>query len=777
MPGFAVSMPMSDDDIEGQIPQGTDAAPVPFWSAVGASAQDGLTNQRLGARDDYLATAYQQRDADIQRRTGEYVSSPVDVPAGQGEGGASLYQVLAGSPDAEAAYEAKVDALRAKYPTQMAGVPTGDQVRGQVADQLNAIAARAQQGAASHPVGAFFGGVVGGLADPLTNAAMVSGVGEGAPIAMRMLMQSGLWGSLAAVEAPGKAADAAAVGGPAYGLPQALADVGGGLAAGPIFEALHAGGSALFKAAVAPVADRLGALLRSPAGDAERGALNVLDGAQRDSAGVGPLRSGSDFDAGLTSLETASPPPPIEPSRDIGELFAPAAPAPGPGLETAPTFAASPPGSALFERAEYRGRAIYAGTFDPAALKTDAATFQYKSDGDAAGVTDRLRGVQAWDPTSSGKIIAWQGEDGALTIADGHQRLGLAGRMADKGFEPRLDGYLFREADGWRPQDVRTIAALKNIREGQGNPLDAAKVFRDSPSSINDDSLPVSGDFIRQAKGLARLSPDAFGMVVNKVIPERYGAIIGDLAGDRPDLHAGLARLVKAGDPQNRDEAHALVQEGLLDEWIKSQGAQSDLFGDSPAQSVAIGRAKLRAWLLKSLRSDTRIFGQLVRHADAIEAGGNTLARDANEASLAVTNVALESIAKLGMRAGELGDAMNEAARRIAQGEKPGDVGKGILARVKSAIANGERIDEGRAGLLAPGPPGPGAEEAAGLFDEPGGKGQAGQIAEKPEDVAAEPALAEAEMGDHHPSLFEDIPGDERESAALDHLRNCAPGE
>lgn len=775
MPAFPESIPLSQGDIEAQIPQGQDEPHMPFWSAVGASVTNGLANQQMGARENYLATAFLQRDNDIQQRTGQRVVGPSDMVSlgGDPQAQPDPYQVMATGPDADAAYEQRVEELRTKYPAQMSGVETGDQVRARVSGQLNQFATRAGTASLQHPVGSFIGGAAASLDDPLNLLAGASGVGEAGPIAARMLTQSALWGSVAAVEAPGKAAEAHAVGGPAYGVPEALGDIGGALATGPLFELLHAAGGA----ALAPLLRRAGALLASPEADAERGAVNAMETSALVSKGVGPLRSGVDFDAGVQSLAAGAPPPPIEPARDLGDLFGPTSPPPGAARATASTFADAPAGANLYERTDYRGRPIFAGSFDPRQISTDAATFQFKDNSDAAGVTDRLKGVQAWDPTSSGKVITYAGEDGRLVIADGHQRLALASRLEAAGFEPQLDGFLFRAADGWTPQDVRVISALKNIRENSGTPLDGAKVLREAPYALSDDSLPVSGQFIQQARGLARLSPDAFGAIVNRVLPERYGAIIGQLAGDRPDLHAGLVRLLKAGDPANMDEAHALVQEGLQDEWIRQQGAQGDLFGESPAQSVAIGRAKLRAWLLGNLRSDSRLYGQLTKHADAIEAAGNLLARDANQASLATTNVALENISKLGMRAGELGDAMNEAARRIAAGGRVAEEGKGILIRVKSAIKNGERIDEGRAGLLDPAPPSKPAETAAEAFDEVAGKGQAEQAGGKPvgEAEAAAPAEEDA-TGGFHPSLFEDIPGAEREDLALAHLKTCAGG-
>ncbi len=436
------------------------------------------------------------------------------------------------------------------------------------------------------------------------------------------------------------------------------------------------------------------------------------------------------------------------------------------------------PGDVL-ARTEYRGRPIYAASVDPRQTSAAPEMFQYKSGGDGEGVTQRLLGVKAWDPVSSGKAVFWQDEAGQVFVADGHQRRGLALRLEQQGFEPKLDGYLFRQADGWRPDEVRILAALKNIREGQGSVLDAAKVFRDAAGAMNDDSLPVSGDFISQAKALARLDPEAFGAVVNAVIPERWGAAIGELAADRPDLHPDMVRLLKAGEPASLDEARAMIQEAKLDDWLKTQPDQQDLFGDVPRQSVVIARAKVNAAVLKALRADTRAFSGVVRNADALEAGGNALARDANEAELAVSQAALEVIQKLGLRHGEIGDAMAEAAKRVMAGERPGDAAKGLVTRVKAAIAAGERLDAIRAETIDPPPPPEAAIKALDAFAEPGGPGQAEQLKAKPEDAAveAEPAepAEEAEALDN--PLFADLEPVGAHKAALDRLRPCAPGD
>lgn len=90
---------------------------------------------------------------------------------------------------------------------------------------------------------------------------------------------------------------------------------------------------------------------------------------------------------------------------------------------------------------------------DPRSIKADPETFQFKSGGDAHGVTDRLKGVTQWDPVAAGKTVVWERADGARFIADGHQRRGLALRSIEAGQKNvRLDAYVMREREGWKPR-------------------------------------------------------------------------------------------------------------------------------------------------------------------------------------------------------------------------------------------------------------------------------------------------------------------------------------
>lgn len=756
-----------------QVPEAAAPAqePVPFWDTVSRSWDDTQKNRTLGAREGAFDDAIWARHRDLEKRLGRKLPTP---PMGAADQPQTLFgfdvqnEALAADNAADpwstvAGYEAQVEKLRRERPDVMAGVLTRDQVRGNVDKRLNLVAAGAAQAGGDHPFGAFLGSAGASVVDPTNLFVGVNtlGVGTGWSLLGRMGLQGGLWGAVAAAEAPLKADEAQAVGGPAYGLAEAGEDVAFAAIGGPIFEGVASGLGWGLKA----LARRASPSIAEPA---LRGAIAHGDAMDRAASFLGE-QDGETFEAGLDALDRQAPPPRVEPDQELGGLFGdqPALDARAPG-EGGPVSVAA--------QAEYKGRPITAASFDPAATDVDPARFQYKADADRQGVTARLRGVEAWDATASGKVIVWQDEAGKLFIADGHQRRALALRMQEKGWDARLDGYLFRSSDGWTARQVRTIAALKNIREGSGTILDAAKIFRDAPDAMRDRSLPITGDFMAQARGLARLDHEAFGAVVNKVIPERYGAIIGELAGDRPDLHAGLVKLIRDGEPSSADEAAALVQEGRLDDWIASEGETADMFGGLPPEATTISRAKVKAAIVRALRQDARVFGQLVRHADAIEAGGNALARNDNEAAAAVARSALEIVSRLALRSGQVGEAVAEAAARVRGGEAPAVAARGLITRIKRSLRNGEALDGVRMADVDPPAPSEKATEDLKAFDDPAGEGPQAQAVAAPEDAAIE-AAPKPDEDDAAGGLFADIPDDAApHEAALQRLRPCAPG-
>lgn len=341
------------------------------------------------------------------------------------------------------------------------------------------------------------------------------------------------------------------------------------------------------------------------------------------------------------------------------------------------------------------GKPVSFQKFDPANLTTDARAMQYKGGGDEAGVTDRLRSVTRWDPLAGGRVFVFERLDGTQVIADGHQRMGLAKRIQAEDPEQKVElvGHLFREADGWSAADVRAMAAKKNMQEGSGTPLDAARILRDKPD-IADGSLPKGGTVVRDGLFLARLSDPAFDLVNAGVVPEAIGARVGALAPD-PVTHLGIMNDLVRFKPETQREADLYIGESLRAGFVLER--QEDMFGVMEATVSLMGeRVRVLNDTIKLLASDKRVFAGLQRNATTIESAGNQLARDTNQALAAQAAGLQDMIVKLAQRMGPISDALNEQALALKNGAKPAEAARAFAARVQDLI---ER--DGLAALLA----------------------------------------------------------------------------
>ncbi len=316
-------------------------------------------------------------------------------------------------------------------------------------------------------------------------------------------------------------------------------------------------------------------------------------------------------------------------------------------------------------------------SLDPDEILTDAKVYQFKEGGDAAGVTEHLRGVPEWDPVLSGKTVVHERLDGTRYIADGHQRLGLAKRSKAAGQEGvRIDAQVFREADGWTAGEMRKIAALKNIAEGSGTAIDAAKVIREA--GLNEPRLkniPRSSAVMRDGEQLAKLSDPAFSSVVNGTVKPEYAAHVGKMIQGEAEQLAALKALRKYA-PKNTDEARSIVEDireiGFArkrEAGIPDDMEQGNLFGDVQEVADLIGeRSQIMANAKRKIKEDRALFGKLVSGEGKASEAGNTLNRAANEARLSEDEQilrALESAKYVGAPA----EALKRASRGLKEGK------------------------------------------------------------------------------------------------------------
>ena len=330
----------------------------------------------------------------------------------------------------------------------------------------------------------------------------------------------------------------------------------------------------------------------------------------------------------------------------------------------------------------------YVVRLNAADLEVDAATFQYKSEGDEFGVTDVLRDEKEWIPSWSGTLTVYEYANGKRVVADGHQRIGFAKRVMaqDPSKNIEVNAIIFREADGVSPEEMRVIAALKNIVEGSGDAVDAAKVLRVDPSALP--VLPAKSELVQQARGIRPLSNDSFGMVINGIVPAKYAQYVGDLIKDQ-NLQDAAMRVLAKSKPENKFQAEAMVRQ--VRDMPTAEVTQTSLFGDElMTESYFFERSKILNQAYTELRKDKSAFETLVRNSERLEAEGNVLVNDANERKAATDAQTIALLQTLANRKGPLSDALNDAAKTARDTGNYKSARDGFLTAIRRSIDSGD---------------------------------------------------------------------------------------
>lgn len=306
-------------------------------------------------------------------------------------------------------------------------------------------------------------------------------------------------------------------------------------------------------------------------------------------------------------------------------------------------------------------------TFKPSELLTDARTFQYKENSDSEGVTDRMNGVEEFDPLFAGKIIVYQTKDGKKYIVDGHQRLGLAKRTGGDNIE--LEGFLFKEEDGYTPEQVRVLAAQKNIAEGSGTAIDTAKIIKEIGIENLPKTIPTNSAMVKDGIALSRLGDTAFQKIINGEITPAQAARIADIIRNDEDKQIAAIDGVKIANFSNLDQVAMFAREVLAADTVRSE--QINLFGTQELlETTAIEKIQIVDKAIRSLRSDKKIFSGLLRNNSKIQGrGNNRLDRATNERINQQAGVAIELIERLASRSGVISDKAIQLAGMVKKEE------------------------------------------------------------------------------------------------------------
>jgi hypothetical protein len=187
---------------------------------------------------------------------------------------------------------------------------------------------------------------------------------------------------------------------------------------------------------------------------------------------------------------------------------------------------------------------------DPDLIRTDAATYQFRGHGDVNGVTEahRIR-RERWDPILDGDpLLLHERKDGTLYVADGHHRLNHAKHTNSVGTGPGMvAAQILREADGYSANDVRIIAAYKNMAHGHTDPLDAARVFKEVSSGKVDfrklPQLQMDKGNLSISYSMSKLPESVLQEVETEQVPATLAAEIAERF-DTPELQRSMVEMV-----------------------------------------------------------------------------------------------------------------------------------------------------------------------------------------------------------------------------------------
>ena len=375
--------------------------------------------------------------------------------------------------------------------------------------------------------------------------------------------------------------------------------------------------------------------------------------------------------------QPAETPPPPPPTATPQPAAAPEAQVQPPAAQVQPPKATGNPASDFV-------------MMRPSDLKVDPERFQFKAS-DEKGVTGALQGVTKWEPALANPLTAWQSDAGDTFVVNGHQRHDLGTRAEAAGQDVQMPVRIYREADGYTPDFMRVLGAYQNIAEGSGSPIDIAKVLRgkDSiPTNMVLPQLPPKSEAYRQAQSLAKLAPNAFGMVENGIVAPAHATSVGDLITDPKQQEAALSMLAKS-DVQNVNQARLIVQDVRDSGFL--QGTQGGLFGDEDfAKSLIPERAKILDGSMSSLRRTRGLYKAAVEGEEELTAAGNQLNPEANLKAKTGNEQLIDLISKGATLKGPISDALSAAARDFATGKPKATAQAAFLAAVRQIIGRGE---------------------------------------------------------------------------------------
>ena len=329
-------------------------------------------------------------------------------------------------------------------------------------------------------------------------------------------------------------------------------------------------------------------------------------------------------------------------------------------------------------------------TLDPDEIEFRPGEFQYKTDGDVFGVTEKLKQVQVWDQPSAGTLLIYEFADGTKAVVDGHQRLGLAKRLKGQGQDVKIIAHVFKEVDDIPKEMMLVKGMLINLRNNTGTAVDAARVLRTAGKLDWEkikQTLPLKQKLVRNADGLSRLSDDAWGLFLNKRIDEDLAARIG-LKIENKAIHNKLLAALSTRKFTSLQEIDTVLEQIKRTPTVKAE--QETLFGKEFFEETLIfEKTALIKYVSQNSKKLKDVFKTVLANEKDLSSAGNVLNKSENLQRGIDNEKIYERLSAVATQTGRLSDAFNNAAGIFKQGNKQ-EARRLAEEAVRRAVAEGD---------------------------------------------------------------------------------------
>jgi hypothetical protein len=353
----------------------------------------------------------------------------------------------------------------------------------------------------------------------------------------------------------------------------------------------------------------------------------------------------------------------------------------------------------------------------------DPVRFQFKQGVNEAGeqIGNSLANVDRWNTIAEQTIDVWTDPaDGRTYVVNGHNRLARARQLG----VPTLR---VNELSAATAEQARAQGALSNIMAGQGTVFDAAKFMRDSgittPEQLQRGGAPLKSGQAAQGLALARLPDNIFQAAVDGRLSVGKAAAIGGSGLDEAQMQSVMKIL---GDRDLTDSAFSEVLQQVRSAPVvkQSDGSQTTLLEmmgmSEEALSLAVEKGKLAAKIRAEVISDKNLFGKAAKKAERLQRAGNKISVEGSAMEAADASAVLGIFDAVKYAPGPVSSILDDGAKQIADGAKPGVVAN----RIRDQIVDAVRQSAEEQGLPTARPAGAAADgaefdpETQAVFDE-----------------------------------------------------------